>query len=288
MNEMARRSLTHRGCRIVAALSLISVLALVEAATQAYAQSDGTGDATSVRALPPQETIFTLMVKGGWIMIPIGICSMIVATVSVERTITLRKPRVATENLLDEVFTTIPTRAMASEENTNEALKLCSDSTRIIDRVVHVGVEKLHREEARAQEFLEEAAAKEAHLLRRKLRPLGIVGTLAPLLGLLGTVYGMIKCFENAVTADSASRTATLASGIYEALVSTAAGMTVAIPAMVLHFYFQGRVDRITDTIDETATEFIDHYYGSSARESFKPSSRTARKDSTKPAEIRR
>lgn len=280
--------MTHRGCRIVAALSLISLLALVQAATQAYAQSDGTGDATSVRAVPPQETIFTLMVKGGWIMIPIGICSMIVATISVERAITLRKPRVATENLLDEVFTVIPSRAMASEENTNEALELCSDSTRIIDRVIHVGVEKLHREEARAQEFLEEAAAKEAHLLRRKLRPLGIVGTLAPLLGLLGTVYGMIKCFENAVAADTASRTATLASGIYEALVSTAAGMTVAIPAMVLHFYFQGRVDRITDTIDETATEFIDHYYGSSARESFKPSSRTAPEESTKPAEIRR
>ena len=220
----------------------------------------GGGSATS-KEIEPRETIFTLIVKGGWIMVPIGLCSVLVATVAIERVISMRTSRAGTPGLVDEIVALVPTRGDVAGGKRDEALALCRRAG-VVDRVIRAGVEKLHREEGPVVEALEEAAGREAHKLRRKLRPLAMVAALSPLLGLLGTIYGMITCFENAVAADTASRAATLASGIYVALVSTAAGMSVAIPAMLLNFYFQGRVDRITDHVDESATNLVDHYYG--------------------------
>lgn len=216
---------------------------------------------TAAESIEPRETIFTLIIKGGWIMLPIGLCSLLVATVSIERMVSLRGPRVASPDLVEELTALVPNRGALGGETRDNALALCNP-TALVDRVLLSGIERLHREEGPVVEALEEAAARESHKLRRKIRPLAMVAALSPLLGLLGTIYGMITCFENAVAADTASRAATLASGIYVALVSTAAGMSVAIPAMLLHFYFQGRVDRITDTVDEAATSLVEHYFG--------------------------
>jgi len=230
------------------------------------------------------ETVFSLILHGGWLMIPIGLCSVIVLTIAIERAASLRKLRVGSAELLEDIYTALPSRARIRKDSVVAATVICEESKTIVGKVLGVAVQKIHRDETHAQTFLEEAAAKEAHLLKRRLRPFSIVASLAPLLGLLGTIFGMIVCFEQAADAEAASRADTLAKGIYKALVTTAAGISVAIPALVIYHYFQGRVDRIVDTLDETATAFLDHYYGGLAVRS---NSSSGSKDTTRDADAR-
>jgi biopolymer transport protein ExbB len=211
-----------------------------------------------------RETVFSLAVKGGWLMIPIGLCSVVVLTWTIERLISLRRSKVLAPDVLDAVFETIPSRAQWSKSSALEAMALCDESDSIVSRVIKVGVEKVHRDEPHAQKFLEEAAAKELHVLKRKLRPFEVCVAVAPLLGLLGTIFGMISSFEKTTMVETAARADTLAGGIYQALVTTAAGLCVAIPALLLHHHFMGRVDRVQDAIEESSSEFLDHYYAGS------------------------
>jgi biopolymer transport protein ExbB len=219
----------------------------------------------------PRETVFSLIVQGGWLMIPIGLCSLIVATLANERAVSLRRRRVGSPEMLEEIYRALPSRARRTREAVEAAGAVCEGSGTIVGDVLRAGVEKIHRDEAHAQTVLEEATAKEAHFLKRRLRPFSIVASLAPLLGLLGTIFGMIVCFEQAAGTEAASRADTLARGIYMALVTTAAGLCVAIPALVVYHYFQGRADRIVDTLEEAATEMLEHYYGAPAARSIKP-----------------
>jgi biopolymer transport protein ExbB len=211
------------------------------------------------------ETVFSLILHGGWLMIPIGLCSIIVLTLAIERAVSLKKLRVGSAKILEDIYSALPSRSQLRKDSIASAAAVCEDSNTIVGNILLVAVRKIHRDEAHAQTFLEEAAAKETHFLKRRLRPFSIVASLAPLMGLLGTIFGMIVCFEQAADADAAARADTLAKGIYKALVTTAAGISVAIPALVSYHYFQGRVDRIVDTFDETATAFLDHYYGDGA-----------------------
>jgi biopolymer transport protein ExbB len=104
---------------------------------------------------------------------------------------------------------------------------------------------------------IEDAGSREADRMKRSLRGLAAIAAVAPLLGLLGTVYGMIKAFQQTSSSGNAAKTAELATGIYEALVSTAAGLTLAIPVMLLYQYLSARVDGLIDQLDEEGTEFI-------------------------------
>ena len=104
---------------------------------------------------------------------------------------------------------------------------------------------------------IEDAAIREADKMKRSLRGLSIIAAVCPLLGLLGTVYGMIDAFQRTSSSDGAAKTSELASGIYEALVTTATGLTIAIPAMLLYQFLNSRVDGLVDHIDEVDTEFI-------------------------------
>jgi biopolymer transport protein ExbB len=275
MRAMARR----RHARLAAAAVLAALSCLPLAASRAAEEAKASpprpapaaGAAareTTARAaaaepeVKPRETILSLIVKGRWIMIPLGICSIILVTFAIERALSLRQGPVGRPELIDEVFERLPPRGRATREHIAAALAACDESRSIIGRVLHAGVEKVHRDEAHAQAHVEEAAAREAHVLKRKLRPFQVIFGLGPLLGLLGTISGMITCFENATAADASARVATLTRGIYEALVATATGLFVAIIALIIYHWFQGRVDRVIDRIDEAGSRFLEHYYG--------------------------
>lgn len=122
---------------------------------------------------------------------------------------------------------------------------------------------RLGHEQVRAR--LQEAATAVIHDMERFLSPLGTIAAITPLIGLLGTVVGMIEVFAVIVGGDGASRTEDLAGGISRALVTTAAGLTVAIPALMFHRYFQRRVEDITVRMEEQAgqvVEYLAHYPG--------------------------
>lgn len=208
-----------------------------------------------------KETVLSLILKGRWIMIPMGICSVITLTFAIERATSWRKSRVGSVGLVDEIFKAVPDRDQATRESIARGIQVCDESKSILGRVLRSGVEKLHRDEAHAQQHLEDTASREAHVLKRRVRVFSVISALSPLLGLLGTISGMITCFEKATEADSGSRVTTLTQGIYEALVATATGLLIAIVALILYHYFMGVVDRIVDKIDEAALKFLEHYY---------------------------
>ena len=212
------------------------------------------------------ETVFSLAMKGGPLMYPIFICSVIIVTLAIERAISLRRRRIGTEDLLVRVIEAAPTRQQALRDSDgpamlNEAKEICSTDESLVGNLLESGLQRLHLDEERARDSMVETAGRESHLLQRKLRPFAIVGNLAPLLGLLGTVFGMILCFEQVSVSAATERSEKLSDGIYRALVTTAAGMTVAIPAMVLNFLYQGKVDRIIDVLERVSSLFLEHYY---------------------------
>lgn len=265
---------------LLSLLALIAGIAIVAAPARSIAEAQAGGpraEAGSATALPgdaatkPKETVFSLAVKGGWVMVPIGLCSVIALTIALERLLSLRKARVLPIHLTNALFEALPDRNAAGSEALLDARATLIGSESIVGRVLAAGVERLRRDEAHAQAALEESALHEAHLLRRRLRPFSAIASLSPLLGLLGTILGMIRCFENASSADAASRATTLSTGIYEALVTTAAGLCVAIPTLVILHLFQGKVDRVLDTVEDTATLFLDRYYGPGREEAAKP-----------------
>ncbi|MCZ6792800.1 MAG: MotA/TolQ/ExbB proton channel family protein [Planctomycetota bacterium] len=254
---MTRRRFDGNTGRTIRALAVALVLA-----GSALAAEEGGAAATAAAGTEESgETVFSLVLKGGWLMIPIGVCSLVIVTVAIERAISLRRARTIPPNLLENVYSTLPDHGATRSQQRIAAGEL-EDSDSILGFVLRAGVRKVHRGQVMTESFLGEAAAKHFHRLKRKLRPFSVIASLAPLLGLLGTIYGMITCFENAAAADAAARAESLALGIYSALVTTAAGLSVAIPALVLYHFYEGRVDRIADAVEETAGDFLEHYFG--------------------------
>ncbi len=248
-----RATLTLLACGI---LTLSAGVATAQPAPQPVGQA-----AADAGAADDDETLYSLLMKGGWLMVPILLASLVALTVTIERSISLRRRRTVPPRLLERVFHSLP-RHDPSIDDREEAAAFLASTNSILGNVLRAGVLRLHRGEKVTEKHLEEALAKEIHLLKRRLRPLSVVASVAPLLGLLGTIYGMIQCFSDAGAADSSARTETLANGIYAALVTTASGLTVAIPAMLLYHWFLGRVERVADLVEDAAMELLEHFHG--------------------------
>jgi biopolymer transport protein ExbB len=199
-----------------------------------------------------KETMFSLVKKGGAVMIPLAIGSIIALALGLERFLSLRKEKVLPANFvkgLSEAWDSDPTGQAAEE--------FCDKSGGAAGHVFKAGLQWREEGHQAVYKAIEDAGAREADKMKRSLRPLSIIASVSPLLGLLGTVYGMIESFQATATSGGAAKTADLANGIYEALVSTAAGLTIAIPVMLLFQWLSTRVDAIIDHIDEVGTEFL-------------------------------
>lgn len=215
------------------------------------AQAAEVDEATGVA----KETMFSLVMKGGAVMIPLGIGSVLALALSVERFISLRKERV-----LPSAFLSGLGKAWDSDPSGRSAEEFCDKSGGTAGHVFKAGIRWRDDGLDAVSKAIEDAGTREADRMKRSLRPLSIIASVAPLLGLLGTVYGMIDAFQRTATSGGAAKTADLADGIYEALVSTAAGLTIAIPVMLVFQWLSTRVDSIIDHIDEVGTDFIaDH-----------------------------
>jgi biopolymer transport protein ExbB len=200
----------------------------------------------------PKETMFTLIKKGGVVMIPLGIASIIALALAAERFISLRREKVLPAGFLDglgEAWHADPTGGLAED--------YCNRSGGAVGHVFKAGIEWRDYGYEAVSRAIEDAGSREADRMKRSLRPLAAIATVAPLLGLLGTVYGMIEAFQHTAASGGAAKTADLASGIYEALVSTATGLTLAIPVLLVFQYLSARVDGLIDHIDEVGTGFI-------------------------------
>ena len=188
---------------------------------------------------------------GGWLMIPIILCSIVAVAICLERLWTLNRSKLAPSNLLAAVWKNI----QAGRLDSNAIKSLRRESA--LGLILAAGLSNTNAGRDVMKESIEEAASYVVHDMERYLNTLGTIASVTPLLGLLGTVIGMIKVFSD-IMIHGAGNAALLAGGISEALITTAAGLTVAIPALIMHRYFQRKIDTVVVTMEQEATKLVD------------------------------
>ena len=203
-------------------------------------------------------SVWDFVVKGGPVMIPIGICSLVAITVIVERMVSLRRRQIIPPGFVTGV------RAILSggpSDRVARALEYCRSSGTPLANIFAAGIKKLGEPAELVEKRIQETGQAEIQKLRKYLRSLSVIAAIAPLLGLLGTILGMITAFETvAASPDSLGRTELLAGGIYEALITTAAGLIVAIPVVIAFHWFAARVDRLVLEMDAIVIAFVEEF----------------------------
>ncbi|MFK7975808.1 MAG: MotA/TolQ/ExbB proton channel family protein [Halioglobus sp.] len=192
-----------------------------------------------------------LLVAGGWLMVLIVISSVVVLAICIERLYTLNPRKISPPHLLATVW-----KQLKRGELDNAKLRTLKQSSPL-GRILAAGLGNAYHGRDVMKESIQEAAAHVVHDLERYLNTLGTIAAVAPLMGLLGTVLGMIKVFAEIMTQGTGNASA-LAGGISEALITTAAGLTVAIPALVMHRYFVGRIDGIVVELEQETIKLVD------------------------------
>jgi biopolymer transport protein ExbB len=195
--------------------------------------------------------VLDLVTAGGWLMLPILLCSVAALGICVERLITLNSKRISPPHLLALVW-----RQLKNNEMDAPKLRTLRSSSPL-GEILAAGLGNAHHGRDVMKESIEEAAGHVVHELERYLNPLGTIAAVTPLLGLLGTVVGMIKVFTE-IMAQGTGNASVLAGGISEALITTAAGLSVAIPALIMHRYFVGRIDGIIISLEQETIKLVD------------------------------
>lgn len=204
--------------------------------------------------------MFELVVAGGWLMVPIILCSVIALAIVGERFWALQQKRISPDNLVAQVWHWHKGRELNGERI--KALRLSSP----LGRILAAGLINLHHQRDVMKESIEETGRQVVLELERFLNTLGTIAQITPLLGLLGTVIGMIKVFT-AITAHGVGDPTVLSGGISEALITTAAGLTVAIPSLMFYRYFRGKVEALVLKMEEEALKMVEVLHGDRERD---------------------
>jgi len=195
------------------------------------------------------------MKAGGWLMWPITLCSIISLAIIAERFWSLRKKRIVPGNLVAQVWQWEKVGHL--DKKRINALRASSP----LGRVMAAGLVNRQHSRDVMKESIEEVGRQVAHELQRFLNTLGTIASISPLLGLLGTVFGMIKVFA-VITTLGVGDPSVLADGISTALLTTAAGLSVAIPSLMFHRYFRGKVDDLVMTMEQEALKMVEVMHG--------------------------
>lgn len=200
--------------------------------------------------------MWELVKSGGWVMLPIILCSIAAAGIIAERLWTLRPSRVAPANLLAQVW-----RWIKDKQLNNQKLKELREHS-LLGQVLAAGLANSKHGREIMKECIEEAASRVIHEMERYLNALGTIAGIAPLLGLLGTVIAMIDIFGAFMGTTGGANTQMLAGGIAKALITTAAGLTVAIPALFFHRFLLRRVDELVIGMEQEAIKLVEMVQG--------------------------
>jgi len=188
---------------------------------------------------------------GGWLMLPIIACSVVAVAIVLERLWTLQEKRVLPALVANQVWEWV----QHNQIDAQQVQQVHQSSP--FGQVLAAGISYRHAPRDVLKEAVEDAGRHAVHGLERYLNTLGTIAAISPLLGLLGTVSGMIRSFT-AITTEGVGNPAVLAGGISEALITTAAGLTVAIPALIAYRYLRGRVDGLVVQIEKESMRFIE------------------------------
>lgn len=197
------------------------------------------------------QTTFEFITRGGMMILPIIFCSWIAICIIIERLYNFHRSSLNRKKLMSEMAASLKRRKVI------EAVSICDKIPRPLARVVKTGLLKHDRDKSEIKEAMQEAGQEEIIDLERYLPILGTMSYVTPLLGLLGTVMGMIRVFTEIQREVEFANAASLAGGIWEALTTTAAGLAVAIPALIAYNYFVGRTDAFLMDVEGAATDLV-------------------------------
>ncbi len=190
------------------------------------------------------------VVKGGPVMVPLLLCSVIALSIIVERCLSLRRHRILKYDVLQRI------EELLRDRKIPEASTLCKRYPSSMTRILLAAILNHDKSRQEIKEIIEDAGRQEIPVLERYLTILGTIASISVLLGLLGTVMGMIRTF-NSIAALGYGNPEALASGISEALVATATGLTIAIPTLVLYNVFSSKVDSLVIEMEKNALRML-------------------------------
>ena len=204
--------------------------------------------------------MFEIIEAGGWMMIPIVIASIVSLAIIGERFWTLQTRRVIPKHLVAQVW------HWAKNDQLDAARIQALREGSPLGRILAAGLVNRHHSREIMKESIEDAGRHVVHEMERYLGALGTIASISPLLGLLGTVTGMIRAF-NEIVAHGVGNPAVVAGGISEALIATASGLVVAIPSLIFYRYFRGRVDEFVVRMEQEALKLVEVIHGQRERD---------------------
>lgn len=190
------------------------------------------------------------VIKGGPVMVPLLLCSVISLSIIVERCLSLRRNRILKYDVLQRI------EELLRDRKIPEASTLCKRYPSSMTRILLAAILNHDKSRQDIKEIIEDAGRQEIPVLERYLTILGTIASISVLLGLLGTVMGMIRTF-NAIAALGYGHPEALASGISEALVATATGLVIAIPTLVLYNFFTSKVDSLVIEMEKNSLRML-------------------------------
>lgn len=243
------------------------------------------GAAAGEAAAGPIESIWDLALKGGPVMIPIAICSLFALTVIIERAFTLRRGNVIPPTFLSGVRSVLD----GDYDDRTAAVEFCRNDGSPVACIFEAGIKRLGEPIALLEKHIQETGERVVVRLHKYVRLLSVIAAVSPLLGLLGTIFGMIKAFHTvAVSGEALGKAELLAKGIYEAMITTAAGLLVAIPALLGYHWISAKIEQLVVEMDQMTCEFVEDYAGAHAstegeKPTFRPVKRAKDEDADEP-----
>lgn len=216
-------------------------------------QQVDTAAADTTQSMVAQATsLLDVLVLGGWVMVPLVLLSLLTIYLLVERLITIRKASSNPATITERV------REYVRNEDVEGAIAYCEQKDVPITRILKKGLERLGRPISQIQDAVQAAGKHETFELEKRTNLLASIAGIAPMLGFFGTVIGMIRAFQQIQNLQGNVNPSVLAGGIWEALVTTAAGLLVGILALFSYNFLIGRIRRLTNDMERSATDFID------------------------------
>ncbi len=199
-----------------------------------------------------QYSLFDTLLKGGWVMVPLGLCSLIALAIIIERLLWgPKQTNVIPEDFVDDI------RELTKRGKYDEIIGLCRANKSPFSNLVLLAIKHIKKPRAEVRETIAAAGRREVYKLKRPIAILGTIAAISPLLGLLGTVFGMIETFQ-IINEHGVGNATLLSGGISEALLTTATGLTIAIPTMVFYRYFTQNIQALAVKMEQATIELLD------------------------------
>ncbi|MFA5689633.1 MAG: MotA/TolQ/ExbB proton channel family protein [Kiritimatiellales bacterium] len=237
------------------------LFSVFSAAVPVFAQGVINAEAAAVNGEEQTMTFMVLLKQGGWTMWPLGLCSVAMVFFVVRNALMLRQKELLRPDLRKDF------EDILREGRIKDARRMCEDHVCLMTAVLDAGLERMEESAdiVSAKEAIEEAGNEQMVTFMKPINYLSIIGAISPMLGLLGTVSGMIKAFQS-ISASGMGKPEQLAGHIGEALITTAVGLTIAIPAMLAYFIFKNGFIKTMSSMERTISHFLNVYQNSQNR----------------------